>query len=153
LRSLLLILCVACGSFDHVPDPSGVASLDESIFKCQIEPMLIRDCSYIACHGEATFPLRIYSVGKLRLGVSTDQTSRTLPLTPDEEHANFLSASGFAWNGVAPFDNLLIRKPLPTAEGGYEHKGGAIYAGGDDRRVDHLSQWLSSAPGFTCASP
>jgi hypothetical protein len=125
--------------------------LDESVFKCKIEPILIRDCSYVACHGEAGFPLRIYSIGKLRLDPSPDQMSRTKPITVAEEHANFLSASGFAWNGVAPVDNLLLRKPLPTSEGGYEHKGNAIYKGRDDPRALDVYNWLSGT--LTCTGP
>jgi hypothetical protein len=141
------IACVvACNGVGNHAAPDTVAGLAEDAFRCGVEPMFIRDCSYNACHGNAGFAFRVYSVGKLRLGDSSTLDTRTAPLTEDEHHANFMSALGMTYPNVAPDDNFLLRKPLPERDGGYEHKGGAIYTGPDDPRVTALRNWLHGDP-------
>jgi len=153
-RSLLIIAtCVglaaaACAAVDNQPAPGAIAELDEASFKCAVEPTLIRDCSYTACHGNAGFPLRVYSIGKLRVGDMTTLALRTAPLTDAEHHANYLSARAFDYGGVAAEDNLILRKVLPVNDGGYEHKGGAIFTGLDDPRAVKLLNWLSGQSGL-----
>jgi hypothetical protein len=66
------------------------------------------------------------------------------PLTDAEHHANFESASGFAFGNVAADDNFLLRKPLPSDWGGYEHKGGAIYSSPSDGQYKTIRAWLSN---------
>ncbi len=116
-----------------------------------IEPILIRDCSYLACHGNAGLALRVYSVGKLRAGESSTLDTRTAPLTTDERHANYESALGFSFPNVAPQDNFLVRKPLAQSLGGYEHTGGAIYSGLDDPRFMNMLAWVQGQP-LVCPS-
>ena len=96
------------------PSPTAIVALDEPTFKCTVEPILIRDCSYQACHGNAGFALRVYSIGKLRATEPATLDELTAPLTVDERHANFQSAVAFTYGGVSSADNLLIRKPLPS---------------------------------------
>jgi hypothetical protein len=152
LSSVLLALLVgalgACSPVANAPAPGLVAALDEPAFRCKVEPILIRDCGYMACHGQAGSPLRLYSIGKLRLGDSSTLAARTAPLTDAERHLNFLSAQAFAVAGLAPEDNWLVRKPLPAADGGFAHLGGAIWGGLDDARVKLIRDWL--AGGSTC---
>jgi hypothetical protein len=138
--------------------------LDEATFRCTVEPILIRDCSYPACHGNAQFPFRIYSVGKLRDPNAVDSsklTQRTSPLTAgaacgqstDERHANYLAALAFTHGGVPPLSNLLLRKPLPATAGGFEHVGGAIFDGDQDPRAAAIFAWLSGQTSASCGSP
>jgi hypothetical protein len=145
LLSSLLVL-IGCTVAEDKQAPTAVASLDENAFQCTVEPVLIRDCSYLGCHGQAGFPLRVYSVGKLRIGSPASLEDRVMPLTPDERHANYLSAVAFTFKGVAPADNWLLRKPLPPANGGYEHVGGAIFTGTDDVRALAIRHWLEGNP-------
>jgi hypothetical protein len=153
LRLAPLIFWVVSGCTDVVSQPAAVPSLDETKFHCHVEPLLIRDCSYLACHGNAGFPLRIYSVGKLRAGDASTLEARTAPLTDAERHANFLSAAAFAFGGVAPDDNLLLRKPMPTEAGGYEHLGGATFTGPDDTRAAALRSWLAGTSTVCLPEP
>ena len=61
-----------------------------------------------------------------------------------EQHANYLSATGFAFGLDSVDDNFLLRKPLPAALGGYEHKGGAVYTGGTgDPQYMTIRAWLT----------
>jgi hypothetical protein len=142
----VLLPAAGCQTVDNPSAPDSIADLDEVGFRDQVEPILIRDCSYTACHGNADFPLRIYSIGKLRAAPPATLDQLTAPLTDAERRANFGSAAGFSFGGVDPDDNLLLRKALPAAAGGYEHKGGAIFTGGDDPRAVAIRSWLRGAP-------
>jgi hypothetical protein len=145
---MMRIVCVAalavgCVAVENggAPDPSG--TLAEPVFRCNVEPILIRDCSYTACHGNAGFALRVYSPGKLRARRPANIDEAIAALTPAERHANFTSAAAFAFGGVAADDNLLLRKTIPSPDGGFEHQGGAVFAGPDDPAYLAIRAWLS----------
>lgn len=151
-RGPLRALLVCCGLFTVLsacavvesplaPPPS--IGLDEKVFRCSVEPVLVRQCSYTACHGIAGSPLRIYSPGKLRAVRPASIDAAIAPLTDAERHANFLSASGFRFGVEDPADNLLVRKPLAPVEGGYTHEGGAIFASTGDTQWRTIEAWLA----------
>ena len=140
----LAVTLFACTTVTNetVPNPSG--QLDEAVFRCNVEPILARQCSYNACHGKADSPLRIYTPGKLRMKQPVSIDDAIVALTPDEHHANFQSAAGFNY-GITPAqvdDNWLLRKPLIAAQGGYSHEGGSIWSGGDDPQYGVIRAWL-----------
>lgn len=138
----LIVTLFACTTVSNeaVPNPSG--TLDETVFRCKVEPILARQCSYNACHGQADAPLRVYTPGKLRNKPAATIDDLIAPLTPDEEHANFESAAGFNFGITDVDDNWLLRKPLVAAQGGYSHEGGAIWSGGDDPQYGTIRTWL-----------
>lgn len=122
-------------------DPAG--TLSEPIFRCNVEPVLVRECSYNGCHGQPLAPLRVYSPGKLRAKNPANIDDAVAALSDAEHHGNFLSAAGFAYGGVAVDDNFLLRKPLPSSDGGFEHVGGAIFTGVQDPRYLAIRDWLA----------
>ena len=65
----------ACNAItnERVADPA--AALSEPVFRCNVEPILVRQCSYTACHGIAGAALRVYSPGKLRAASPLDARS------------------------------------------------------------------------------
>jgi hypothetical protein len=142
-RGIAAICLASCTlANQQVGDPAG--SLNETVFKCSVEPILTKQCSFNACHGIAGAAFRVYSPGKLRATTPTDITGLIAPLTDPERHANFESASGFSFNITSVDDNFLLRKPLPAADGGYEHVGGAIYSGGTNNTAFMtIRAWLT----------
>src|SRR3954463_6354724 len=138
-----LLLVAACTTVENGSAPSPDKSLDEAVFKCSVEPVLVRQCSYTARHGIAGAALRIYSPGKLRAAPPADIDAAIAPLTAAEHHANFLSASGFKFGTADVLDNLLLRKPLAPSQGGYGHEGGAIFADSSDKEWLAIQAWLS----------
>ena len=144
--SLVALALVSCGDVVNDPAIDPVTKLDEAVFKCSVEPILARQCSYNACHGNPGSALRVYTPGKLRATPAATIDDAIAPLTAAEEHANFTSASGFSL-GTAAEDNYLLRKPLPAATGGFEHKGGAIYTGPSDAQYQAIGAWLIGAGG------
>lgn len=156
MRSVLtsiLITVAGCTTVGNAPVDNPADQLDRDRFACTVEPILARDCSYTGCHGNTQFPLRVYSVGKLRAGSMDTLDDRLVTLSDDERRANFESASAFAFGGVAPDDNLLIRKALPAESGGYAHIGGAIFTGHSDARVVAITDWLGGATGCPGGTP
>jgi hypothetical protein len=141
---IALAICVAgCAVESNSPAPDPSSTLDETVFRCAVEPILARQCSYSGCHGIAGTALRVYTPGKLRAQPAATIDDLIAPLTTEEEHANFTSASGFAFGVTSTDDNFLLRKPLPAADGGFEHKGGAIYSGTNDPQYQAISAWLN----------
>jgi hypothetical protein len=144
-RASAIGIAIATGSCSVVANDAAIdpsSTLDEAVFKCKVEPILARQCSYNACHGNAGSALRVYTPGKLRATKPATIDDAIAPLTDAEQHANFLSAAGFAFN-TAVDDNFLLRKPLPAAWGGYEHVGGAIYTDNSDAQYTTIHAWLS----------
>jgi hypothetical protein len=146
-RTCVFVLAVAACA-DVANAPVAAPALDETVFRCKAEPVLVTQCSYNACHGQPESALRVYALGKLRAVPPADTSALSAPLSEAEHHANYLSAVGFSTYGVAPVDNWLLRKPLPPGSGGYEHAGGAIYVGTGDSNYVALFQWLNG--GGSC---
>ncbi|MDB4957413.1 MAG: hypothetical protein JWO36_4982 [Myxococcales bacterium] len=145
VRSLAIAFgCItACTIVGNEGAPSPATTLNETVFRCRVEPILARQCSFNACHGNPGSPLRIYTPGKLRAATPANIDDAIAALTEAEQHANFVSAAGFNFGLTSVDDNWLLRKPLPAREGGYEHKGGAIYTGGSDPQYVAIRLWLT----------
>jgi hypothetical protein len=154
LRALVLVFTVAlCGCPSTNPS-QGLATtvppdqlLDYDQFVCTVEPVLIRRCSYLGCHGNADHALRIYSPGKLRLGDPTTRAARDAMLTAEEVERNFESASGVVYSNSAaerqqPSERvLLLEKPLSARAGGAEHHGVGIFPVYPAQDLDHDPEW------------
>ncbi|MCE9573250.1 MAG: hypothetical protein K8W52_08845 [Deltaproteobacteria bacterium] len=143
IAAVALAALGACATVANEDAPDAVATLSEPVFRCKVEPILVRDCSYTGCHGIRSAALRVFSPGKLRRDPAPTLDDRIKTMTDAEHHDNYLSAAGFTFGGVAPDDNWLVRKPLPVNAGGYGHKGGAIFSGTDDPRVVAIKGWLA----------
>jgi hypothetical protein len=132
-------------------------TLDYNDFVCDAEPVLIKRCSMLACHGQATHALRLYSPGKLRQGDPTTRMARDTQLTANEVDLNFQSAIGLTLGATQVQRNaldvssiLLLQKPLAARFGGSEHHGVAIfptYGSNDDLTKDPewnaLANWVA----------
>ena len=71
----------ACSVEQQQSVPQPPAQLDETVFACTVEPILARQCSYNACHGQANSPLRVYSPGKLRAATPANIDDASAVLT------------------------------------------------------------------------
>ena len=144
-RMLIVFAISGCTTVANEAGPDPTTGLSETMFRCKVQPILIAQCSFNACHGNGQSALRVYSIGKLRATTPADSTAAIAALTESEQHANYTSAAGFAVFTDTPANNWLLRKPLPPNDGGYEHKGGAIYTGPADPQYATVTQWLNGA--------
>jgi hypothetical protein len=143
---------------------------DYDDFVCEAMPVLVRRCSYLACHGDSSHALRIYAPSKLRLVAPATRKDRDAQLTADEIEANFDSATTLSL-GAKPLspgepvqlqDEPILQKPLAARFGGAEHHGIAIFPVFPQQTLETDPEWLAlaswvagkkqSPPDAKCAS-
>ncbi len=150
--SALALLGAGCPSLD----PNGGLTtsappdqfLDYNDFVCNVEPVLIRRCSYLGCHGNPDHALRIYSPGKLRHDDLKTRNDRDSMLTAQEVELNFESASGVVY-ATSPDERQtpvitrvpLLAKPLAARAGGSEHHGVGIFPVFPNTTLDNDMEW------------
>jgi hypothetical protein len=130
--------------------PIQLPELDRNDFRCNVQPVLQARCGFIACHGDAGQPFRVYARNRLRLDLDLSRPElRNAPLSAEEEQRNFDVARGFARGGSAKA--LLLRKPLDESAGGFFHRARDLYGGTDvfateaDRGFVILKAWVDGA--------
>ena len=62
----LAMASIHCTTVENGPIPDPTTGLDETAFRAKVEPILVKQCSYNACHGNTGSALRIYAPGTLR---------------------------------------------------------------------------------------
>jgi hypothetical protein len=147
-----LVSTAGCPAFD----PNGGLTtsshpdqfLDYNDFVCNVQPVLIRRCSYLGCHGNPDHALRVYSPGKLRLGDTSTRAARDATLSGDEVERNFESASGLVYASSmtarqSPIINQvpLLWKPLSARAGGGEHHGIGVFPVFPNTTLDQDAEW------------
>lgn len=121
-------------------------ALDEAYFRCRVQPVLTKDCSMFACHGDGRRYFRVYARNRLRYQLS-GEAQRNALMTLAERTANFDAARAFV-DENSPSDSLLLKKPLAQSAGGYFHRGETIYNRGnvfltrDDPEYKALAAWI-----------
>jgi hypothetical protein len=167
----------ACGTTADKPaEAVMLPALDRNYYRCNVEPILDKKCSQLACHGtEVGRALRVYARGRLRAGGAVLDNSAlhplctqthtseeclgsvvcacTAPHTAVEWERNYDAARGFAL-GV---DGLpipagqedtseLIAQPIV---GGKVHAGVHLFESGDP---DHtrIKAWLGGSSLPAC---
>lgn len=90
-------------------------SPDLMLFESTVYPVLIRDCAFYACHGNAERFFRVYGPGRLRI---SDELEAYDPATPAEIHHTYERARSMLQGVRGVEDSLLLRKPLDASEGG-----------------------------------
>ena len=96
------------------PRPDGVEFVEA------VYPLLLRDCSFAACHGANERFLQIYGPGRNRLDPDTHQDD---PMLLEEVMYSYDRARSMLGTAANPSDSLLLRKPLEIAAGGQSHRG------------------------------
>lgn len=159
---VLALISAGCGLAepDHgIEETAPAALLDYNRFVCGVQPVLIRRCSFSACHGNPLHALRIYSAGKLRLIPPTTRDARDATLTADEIERNFVSAAALSLAATADdranavLSRLpLLQKPLAARFGGSEHAGVGIFpvypaaTPEEDPEYGALIDWIAGNP-------
>jgi hypothetical protein len=150
--SLFAVAVAGCNAPDnsHGLVTTGPPStlLDYNEFVCEVQPVLIRHCSYLGCHGNPNHALRIYSPGKLRLDATAGtRAQRDDKLTPVEVERNFESAVGVSYfaqpqDRMAPNDKVpILAKPARASVGGSEHHGVGIFPVYPAQDLAHDPEW------------
>ena len=137
--SILLIGCT-----DPEQDFS-IPPADATVFKTSVYPILLRDCGFTTCHGTADRFFAVFGPGRARLDPATAAYD---PATPYELALTYTRARSMLIGPDGPESSLLVRKPIPLAEGGAGHKGDdpwghTVYRSVDDVRYTTIYRWAT----------
>jgi hypothetical protein len=147
-----VVLLAGCPALDPkqglATTGSPDAVFDYNQFVCTVEPVIIKRCSYLACHGNADHALRIYSPGKLRQTDDGTRNGRDGLLTQSEVELNFESVSGLLFAASADqraqpdLQKIpLLGKPLKASFGGAEHHGVGIFPAYPAQTLEADTEW------------
>ncbi len=128
LVALLLPACVQ----QNIEQAVELRQLDANFYRCEVQPVLAAQCSFMACHGNDERPLMLYAEQRFRLGVSWEDYKTSI--TDEELAANLKMVEGFVSQNDSDV-NLLRDKALDTRAGGLFHRGKDQY-GTDDVFLD-----------------
>ncbi len=130
------------------PSPGSAVDekkLDFNYYACVVEPVLVKRCSFLACHG-SNRPFRIYSISKFRMNPHPTLYERSnTPLSCEEITRNYESAMAFT-KGVS----TILNKAIPQSDGGVFHKPGPMFRSSDDAEYKLLLQWVNGATLPSC---
>ena len=149
-----VLLVAGCRELDAEVAPS---ELDPHYFRCNVEPVLIKSCGQLACHGHTERFFRVFGRNRLRYGLPPEK--RNEPLLDGERSHNFASAAAFV-DREEPALSLLLTKPLDQKAGGAYHGGaneygmGDVYLAKDEDDFAALAAWAAGAKADpSCLQP
>lgn len=121
LRALLCIgAAVGLGACVGEPQPAGPPVASRATFEARVYPILLRDCGFPACHGNADRFFRVYGPNRLRID---EEIELDAPPTSLEIDATYERARSMLASAESPDEALLLRKPLELDVGGAPHLG------------------------------
>lgn len=149
-RAPVVLLAIAIVGCQPSPPRSAQPEAgDADLFATQVQPILVRHCAFLGCHGREGTPLTFYAVDYLRLrdpeGVidfsrpALDETA----LAPAELLHNQRTLAARA-GAADPGGERLLSRLVAPAVGGIPHGGVVVFA--SDREPDFvtLRQYLGT---------
>jgi hypothetical protein len=143
-----LLLATSLGAGCAAEDtPAEPRRPDRASFEATIYPVLLRDCGFVACHGDGGRAFRVVGPGRTRLD---PLDALDAPPTAAELDATFERTVSMLATAETPGDTLLLRKPLDAAAGGAAHRGvdrfgRNVYASREDASWQALEAWVAAA--------
>lgn len=149
LLALFASLLLACQADEPVP----LSPLDRTYYESCVEPIVVKRCGMLACHGNADRFYRVFSRNRFR--IDKDPAKRDAVITEEERTFNYEAAIAM----VDPQDldkSLLLMKPLDGDRGGYIHDGatefnqGDVFVDEEDPEFQILSKFARGQKGADC---
>lgn len=142
--SLALCSLNACGG--DSPE-LALAQPDFPSFEANVYPVLLRDCSFVACHGSSERFFQVFGPGRARLDPMMPLME---PPTPAEVMHSYNRALSMI-DARDPSKSMILRKPLTLAAGGAGHEGvdswmRAVYVSRLDPGYVALEAWVLATP-------
>ena len=149
---LALTLGLTACAIDNPPETMPAVQRDA--FDCAVQPILAKQCSMPACHGNALRRFRVLAPGRMRIPSelvvaaqaqsADDRENGYHPaLTELELQYNFMQARSMIVPGEPLADCPLLNRPLAVSAGGMYHvAGGDIFPSKLDPEYLSLKGWL-----------
>lgn len=144
--SLLLVVVTALAACTDPTTDLTIPAADPTVFRTSVYPLLLRDCGFPACHGNPNRFFSVFGPGRVRLDPKTGLYD---PATPYELAHSYTRARSMLLSPDGPASSLLLRKPIPLAQGGAGHKGNdpwgnTVYPNVDDPRFVVIYRWATA---------
>lgn len=120
MRAAFLACMLTLGCAEHAGPTPLRTDLDIAAFERLAYPVLLRDCSFAACHGGSVRPFQVYGPGRTRLDPTLQPSA---PASQLELKASYARAISMLSTDRDVDRSLLLTKPLATAAGGQFHGG------------------------------
>jgi hypothetical protein len=133
--------------------PGGDAASLQA-FQATVYPVLMRDCSFNACHGAPHRFFQVFGPGRTRIGLDPKSED---PATMAEIQTSYARAVAMLITDGPVTRSLLLSKPLEGRAGGVGHRGADnfgrnVYQTTMDPNYLALYTWASTVP-TTAAKP
>ena len=132
------VLVTAAAPSCDAPQDVEVPAPDYDAWERDVYPIMLRDCGFTACHGDAGRPFVVYGPGRLRFDPQTEWEE---PATTAEVFQSYERARSML---VAPDIDAspLLRKTLPGGgHRGVDRLGRSVYADEDDPSYQVIRAW------------
>lgn len=144
----LLCACAVDAPALRVPAP------DANQFALEVYPILLRDCGFPACHGDARRFFRVFGPGRTRL---SPELLPGDPASDEEIQQSYDRARSMLSGEKSVAASALLRKPLAKSAGGAGHEGedpwgSNIYLSPQDPRYQILRAWALAQPAIPAAN-
>jgi hypothetical protein len=149
--ALLALGCIALISACSAPTGKAErAERDFRQFQREVYPVLLRDCGFPACHGDAQRFFRVWGPGRARLPASDGTLPAAFDVPSGDEISTSYSLAQSMIDPVDPGRSELLRKPLAIDAGGSSHKGADkfgrdVYRTPEDAGYVAIARWVFSA--------
>lgn len=148
LGAVCALLCAACA---EEPEQAIAARREFQLFQREAYPVLLRDCGFPACHGDAQRFFRVWGPGRVRMpGAMSTPEAFDQPSTAELSATRAMALAMI--DERDPAHSPLLRKPLAVNAGGAGHLGvdkygRDVYRTTRDAGYATLAKWvLSPAP-------
>ena len=118
--AVVLVCSLLAGACADEPHPAGPPDVDRGAFGAAVYPVLLRDCGFPACHGDAGRFFQLHGPNRTRLDPATPLDD---PPTRAEIDAAYERARSMLASAPSAEESLLLRKPLEVDLGGAPHMG------------------------------
>ena len=157
---LLVVVCfTACQIESQLLEGED---LDFDHFVCSVQPILERECSMPACHGNSERPFQVLASGRMRIEDEYESAKSILTaadvsagkhpkLTYGELAFNYYQARAFAKVTQGFLQSQLVTRPLALRVGGMAHAPRAdVFFEPEDPRIQRIEAWISGATIQDC---
>jgi hypothetical protein len=142
------LCCLTLGCAEEEPWKLSEATTTSKLWSDGAYPVLMRDCSFFACHGSTDRLFQVWGPKRRRLYEGDLEGDAERIRLGEESNKTFALALGFV-DITDPGNSLLLRKALDAQAGGTGHLGldkfgRNVYRSGDSPGYVALAKWVYS---------
>jgi hypothetical protein len=147
------LCCLTLGCAEEEPWKLSEATPTSKLWSDGAYPVLMRDCSFFACHGSTDRLFQVWGPKRRRLYEGNLEGDDERIRLGEESSRTFEMAVGFV-DITDPSRSLLLRKALDAQAGGTGHLGldkfgRNVYRSGDSPGYVELAKWVYSLRAST----